>query len=100
MFFKKIEASIVSKAAYNILCELNPQILKQIKIIELSDPLLFGVVFFDTKNKDKEREKLVYDTLVSLDKDTYGKQLLDMFNVDRIVPYKEEHAQSFLQLYK
>lgn len=52
------------------------------------------------KNLDKEREKLVYDTLLELDKDAYGKQLLNMFNVDKIVPYKEEYAQNFLQLYK
>ncbi|HMN24109.1 MAG TPA: PhnD/SsuA/transferrin family substrate-binding protein [Ignavibacteriaceae bacterium] len=100
VFFKKIAASIVSKASYDLLCELNPRISKQIKVIEISDPLLFGVIFFDTRNKDKEREKLVYDTLLSLDKDAYGRQLLDMFNVDRIVPFKDEYWQNFLKLYK
>ena len=100
VFFKKITASIVSKASFDLLCELNPKILNQIKVIEKSEPLLFGVVFFDSKIKDKEREKLVYDTLISLDNDAYGKQLLNMFNVDRIVPFKDEYLQSFLKLYK
>jgi len=100
VFFKKITASIVSKASFDLLCELNPKILNQIKVIEKSEPLLFGVVFFDSNSKDKEREKLVYDTSLSLDKDAYGKQLLNMFNVDRIVPFKDEYIQSFLKLYK
>jgi ABC-type phosphate/phosphonate transport system substrate-binding protein len=100
VFFNKASASIVSKASFELLCELNPQIPNKIKIIKVSKPLLFGVVHFMNKNLDKEREKLVYDTLLELDKDAYGKQLLNMFNVDKIVPYKEEYAQNFLQLYK
>ncbi len=100
VFFKKIKASIVSKASYDLLCELNPQILKQIRIIETSEPMLFGVIFFDTKNKDKERENFIYETLSTLNEDPYGRQLLDMFNVDRIVPFKDEYWQGFLQLYK
>lgn len=100
VFFNKTAASIVSKPSFDLLCELNPQISKEVKIIETSEPLLFGVIFFNTNNKDKDREKLVYDTLVSLNKDSYGKQLLNMFNVDKIVPFKEEYMQSFLKLYK
>ncbi len=100
VFFNKVSASIVSKASFELLCELNPEIQKKIKIIEVSKALLFGVVHFMNKNSDKKREKLVYDTLLDLDKDAYGKQLLSMFNVEKIVPYREEYSQNFLQLYK
>ena len=56
-----------------------------------SKTLIFGTLSFDPRNKDKEREKFVYETLTAMHNDVDGKQFLDLFNVDKIIPYKEEH---------
>jgi ABC-type phosphate/phosphonate transport system substrate-binding protein len=100
VFFNKISCAIVSKPSFELLCELNPQIKQQTEILLKSEPLLFGLLCFDTKNKDKEREKFIYDTLLNMHKYPDGIQFLDLFNVDRIVPYKEEYWQNYLNLYK
>jgi ABC-type phosphate/phosphonate transport system substrate-binding protein len=100
VFFNKVDAAIISKPSFEIMCELNPQILKQADIIEISDPMLFGIICFDTRSKDKKREQFLYNTLLSLTDDASGKQLLELFNVDRIIPFKEEYWQNFLKLYK
>ncbi|MDP2363383.1 MAG: PhnD/SsuA/transferrin family substrate-binding protein, partial [Ignavibacteria bacterium] len=100
VFFNKIDAAIISKPSFELMCELNPQILKQADIIEISDPLLFGVICFDTKSKNKKRETFLYDTLLSLTNDASGKQLMGLFNVDKIIPFKEEYMQNYLKLYK
>ena len=100
VFFNKVSSAIVSKSTFELMCELNPQVEKQTRILEISEPLLFGIVFFDTKSKDKEREKFVYDTMIDLDKDIYGKQLLDLLSIEKVIPYKEEYWKNFLKLYK
>lgn len=100
VFFGKADAAVVSIGTFELMCELNPQLKEQINILEISEPLLFGLVLFDTKNKDKEREKFVFNTLSTLDTDTYGKQFLDLLSIEKIVPYKEEYWQNFLKLYK
>jgi len=100
VFFKKVNAAIVSKPAFEVLCELNPQILKQVQIIKQSEPILFGVISFDGRNNDEKRKKLIYDTLLSLHTENFGKQLLDLFAVDKLIPFKEEYWQNYLRLYK
>ena len=100
VFFNKITAAIISKPSFELICELNPQILKQANILKISEPLLFGILCFKSKEKDKEREKFIFETLLSLHNDVYGKQLLDMFNVENMIPFKEEYLNSFLKLYK
>ncbi len=100
VFFNKITSAIITKTSYELLCELNPQISKQIKILEVSDPLLFGVICFDPRNKNTEREKLLLDILLSLQNDKNGKQLFELFNVDKLILYKDEYWQSFIKLYR
>jgi ABC-type phosphate/phosphonate transport system substrate-binding protein len=100
VFFNKISAAIVSKPTFELLSVLNPQIKKQANFLMESKTLIFGTLSFDPRNKDKEREKFVYETLTAMHNDVDGKQFLDLFNVDKIIPYKEEHWEEFLKLYE
>lgn len=100
VFFNKSDAAIVSKSAFNLLCELNPQLRKTLKIIKRSPAIVFGAVSFDGRNNDKERKKFIYDILIDLHKEAYGKQMLDIFMVDRLIPFKDEYWQDYLKLYK
>ena len=42
----------------------------------------------------------MYDILIDLHKDSYGKQMFDLFMVDKLIPSKKEYWQDFLDLYK
>lgn len=99
VFFNKIEAAVISKSAYDLLCELNPQIKKQIQILMQSENLIFGVISFDGRSKDAKRKEFMLDVLKTLHEENYGKQLLDLFMVEKIIPYKEEYWQKFMKLY-
>ena len=99
VFFNKLDAAIVSIPAFELLNELNPQIRKQLKILASSENLIFGLILFDGRSKDKKRKEFMLEVLQSLHEENYGKQLLDLFMVDRIIPYKEEYWQNFLKLY-
>lgn len=99
VFFNKLDAAIVTKASFDIMSELNPKIRKDIRIIEISKTLLYGILSFDKRNKDEEREKFVYDVLVTMHKDADGQQFLNLFSLDKIIPYKEIYYKRFLELY-
>ena len=100
VYFNKSEAAIVSKTAFNLLCELNPQLKKTLRILDRSNPIIFGAIAFDGRSDDKKRKDFMYDILIDLHKDSYGKQMFDLFMVDKVIPLKKEYWQDFLDLYK
>lgn len=100
VFFKKASAAIVTSAAFELLCELNPQIKKEAEVIQTSKPILSGIFCFDLKNKNEKRKKFVADYLIGLHTDSYGKQITELYMVDKIVLFKESYWDNFLELYK
>lgn len=100
VFFNKVDAAVITKESFNVMCELNPNMQKELNILAVSKTLLFGVLSFDKRNKDKEREQFIYDILVTMHNDTDGKQFLNLFSLDKIIPYKEEYFTKFMELYK
>lgn len=100
VYFNKTTAAIVSRPALELLFELNPQLKKSLNIINKSSPILFGIISFDGRSKDKKRKDFICDILSSLHEDNYGKQLLDLFMVDKMIPFKDEYWQKYLDLYK
>lgn len=99
VFFNKVEAAVITKESYDVMCELNPNIKKNLNILATSKTLLFGVLSFDTKSKNKEREKFIYDILTTMHNDADGRQFLNLFSLDKIIPYKEEYLTKFMELY-
>ena len=100
VYFNKTTAAIVSRPALELLFELNPQLKKSLNIINKSGPILFGVISFDGRSKDRKRKDFMCEILSTLHEDSYGKQLLDLFMVDKMLPFKDEYWQNYLNLYK
>ncbi|MBK7498549.1 MAG: PhnD/SsuA/transferrin family substrate-binding protein [Ignavibacteriales bacterium] len=100
VFFNKLDAAVITKESFDVMCELNPNIKKDLNILATSKTLLFGVLSFDTKSKNKEREKFIYDILTTMENDADGRQFLSLFSLDKIIPYKEEYLTKFMELYK
>ena len=100
VFFSKVDAAVITKESFDVMCELNPNIKKDLNILAISKTLLFGVLSFDTKSKNKEREKFIYDILTTMHNDADGRQFLSLFSLDKIIPYKEEYLSKFMELYK
>ena len=91
VFFNKLDAAVITKESFDVMCVLNPNIKKDLNILATSKTLLFGVLSFDTKSKNKEREKFIYDILTTMENDADGRQFLSLFSLDKIIPYKEEY---------
>lgn len=100
VYFDKTTAAIVPRPALELLLELNPQLKKSLNIINKSGSILYGIISFDGRSKDKKRKDFICDILSSLHEDNYGKQLLYLFMVDKMIPFKDEYWQNYLDLYK
>lgn len=100
VYFKKANAAIVTKSGFELICELNPNIKKEIQILNKSNPMMRAIFCFDGRNKDAERKKFLSDYLQKLHNNNHGKQILNLYMVKRIIPYKAEYIESILDLYK
>ena len=98
VFFKKVKAALVSETALNFISELNPQLKRDLKII-YSSPYLVATIACTNKNvEDPELQKVAYDILLNLHTEPFGRQLLDLFRVEKLIPYKEEYLTEYLKL--
>jgi ABC-type phosphate/phosphonate transport system substrate-binding protein len=100
VFFKKANASIVTEAAFDLLCELNPSIKKEASILKISEPYIRAIFCFDGRSKDEERKKFLSDYIANLHLGAYGKQLTELYMINRLVPFKESYLENIIELLK
>ncbi|MBK7498548.1 MAG: PhnD/SsuA/transferrin family substrate-binding protein [Ignavibacteriales bacterium] len=100
VFFNKADAAIVTESAFNLICELNPKIKNEAIIVLKSKPFPNALFCFDGRNKDDERKSFLLKYLQELHKNNYGKQVLTLYMVDRLIPFKQEYLDNILELYK
>lgn len=94
VFFNKFDACLTTSNSFEVAKELNPQITKQMKIIETSPRLLSGIICFNKSILGTKKETVLVKAIENLHLNYYGRQLLDLYFIDKMVPYKEEHLIS------
>jgi len=100
VYFKKTNAAIITSASYDLLSELNPQIKNQIQILVISKPFIRAIFCFDGRNKDEKRKKFLNDYMSQIHKGTYGRQITELYMVDKLIAFKKEYLDNILDLYK
>jgi phosphonate transport system substrate-binding protein len=101
VFFKRADACILSRRSFDVMAELNPQLRKDLRIIEASTPVATGVICIRKGCDSRQRERLI-EVLETLDRDVEGKQLLTLFRMSRLVPFRPEYmtsVEAFLKEY-
>jgi ABC-type phosphate/phosphonate transport system substrate-binding protein len=98
VFFKKIAACAVTKQAFAVSAELNPQLAQELKVIAQIGRLAGGVILFRKDLADASKEK-TKQALMDLDKDQEGRQLLMLFRLNGLTPYRPEYMKSTEMLY-
>jgi hypothetical protein len=100
LFFGHLDACIVSKRAFLVMKELNPQIGDKIIFIQASPKYLWGVVSF-TKTFINERDKnLFYTSAIHVHELVSGKQLFSLIKIDKLNAFKNEYLDSYKDLIK
>jgi phosphonate transport system substrate-binding protein len=98
VFFNNADACIVTKNLFETVVELNPQIKKELIIIESSEPVAIGIVAVRKNISDPELKTDVKDAFLNLHQNTNGRQYLDIFKIEHLIEFKEEYLQSSFNL--
>lgn len=101
VFFGQADACVIHRPALDILRELNPQIGRRLRAIEISKPLVDALVCMSKKDHlTPACRKDVIDAMFSIDSDVYGQQILMLFKAEGLVRFKEEDLSNTRALVK
>jgi ABC-type phosphate/phosphonate transport system substrate-binding protein len=100
LFFGHLDACIVSKGAFALMKELNPQIESKIMSIQNSPGYLIGLICY-VRNVISDHEKeLFYTNVLHIQELNSGKQLLSLIKVEKFTDFKREYLNSTKELAK
>jgi len=88
-FFGKADACMVMRHQFELLCELNPQIAKQLKVVESSPPIL-GLLFVHLKSFDKMDVEELTEIASSLHTTPDGEQACTLMKIKRLSKVRPE----------
>jgi hypothetical protein len=99
VFFRQADACVVSRHYFEVNSELNPQILRELLSISNSPGLAGGVIAF-RKDYNERHKEIMKNILASLHADAPGRQILLLFQMAKLVPFRPEYLNSMEALFK
>jgi phosphonate transport system substrate-binding protein len=84
LFFKNTDAVVVYQQAFELAIELNPQIKEKIKVLQYFERIPWKIGFFHIDEDEGLRQRIIEKT-VNLSEYTRGKQLLELFKMDKVI---------------
>ena len=83
VFFGKADACVVTRSGWNVMGELNPQVLKQLRVLAASPPVVPVVTCFRRGFSEQGKTRVLEAALAAYDKSAF-KQLMVMFKAQRL----------------
>jgi len=99
VFFRQADACIVTLDSWKTLCELNPQLKKQLHILEQS-PGYLGAVFVIKKNLPLQKRERFVKTVLAAQAKPALKQILMLFRFNGMVKFKQSYLKTIEALVK
>ena len=97
-FFGNLDVCVTSIDRFELMNELNPQVKEQLQVFTSSPRLLTGLLCFNKNIIGTPKEEKLRIMLNEIHKSKYGKQLLELFSIGRLIPFSEEHIESLKKL--
>jgi phosphonate transport system substrate-binding protein len=97
VFFHQEDACIVTRRGFDIMGELNPQVMKQMRVLAQSPSYLPHVTTFRASLPPDILERIIQAALAAQETVT-GQQMLTMFQSSRIAEIKVEKLNSVREL--
>ncbi len=91
VFFRQVDACVVTQSGFRMMCELNPEVGKRIEVLATSPELVPAIFAFRENYQPPFRQQLI-SGVTSLNTTVVGRQLLTVFQSDNI----EQRPASFL----
>ncbi|MCB0742424.1 MAG: PhnD/SsuA/transferrin family substrate-binding protein [Ignavibacteriales bacterium] len=99
VFFNQIDACVVTEPSFNTMLELNPQLKKELIIIEKSPEFINGI-FCLNKSVNENIKNITLDAAQKLTQSISGRQILSLFKSEELLKYKVEYIKSTKELYE
>jgi len=84
LFFRQGDAAIVTKKAFSLAVEMNPQMKRRLRVFDVS-PLSDATPSFFRKGVDQKMVHAITKAAIALPKSVRGEQLLEVFRADSII---------------
>jgi ABC-type phosphate/phosphonate transport system substrate-binding protein len=99
VYFRQADACVVCQGTFEALKELNPQFGVNLRVLAESPPLIYGF-FCAVRGIEPEVRRAFMETGMKLGDEAEGRQILTLFRVDGIVPFRPELLHQCLDLYR
>jgi ABC-type phosphate/phosphonate transport system substrate-binding protein len=83
VYFHQMDACLVTRHGFAVMCEMNPQLFKKLRVILIS-PKLVPVLFAFHKDCPAERKKKLKDAMIGLPATAVGKQIMTLFQTQGV----------------
>lgn len=97
VFFGKTDACIVSRAGFETMVELNPQVGEKVSIVAASPPIIDSIFCF-RKDLTQDQKRIFSHEISQLQNSATGQQVLHVFQADRMAIVTEQEWQRSLNL--
>lgn len=93
VFFRQADVCVISRQAFDLTAELNPQIGKELTAIARIGKLSQGIIAIDRRLPEETRQKII-QAFQSVHETPDGQQLLMLFKVRKLVPFRPEYLKA------
>jgi len=93
VFFRQAAACVVTRHIFNLTSELNPQIGRELVPIARMSKLSQGIISIDRRVPNEIKNKVI-QAFLNLPESPDGKQLLMLFQVSKIIPFRPEYLDA------
>ncbi|HVV74152.1 MAG TPA: PhnD/SsuA/transferrin family substrate-binding protein, partial [Verrucomicrobiae bacterium] len=97
VFFRQVDACLITQKAFEVSEELNPQLRKDLHVVALSPEVVPSVFFFTRGRASIAREQLE-PAIVGLHETPEGQQVLTVFQCERMVQCRIERLEDTRRL--
>jgi ABC-type phosphate/phosphonate transport system substrate-binding protein len=97
VFFRQVDAAVVTRAAFDTSRTLNPQIERELTVIRESNDLSDGVTCFPATLSGRTRDSLL-KAILKLNETPSGRQLYTIFQTSGTTPFKPSNLAGLEEL--
>jgi phosphonate transport system substrate-binding protein len=99
VFFGTKPACLANRTSLQIMSELNPQVGSNLVIMAFSEPYLETVICISKSGWASEhaRQDLI-QSIAEMNLEPGGRQILELFKLDRLLPFKDEYLNTVRKL--
>ena len=99
VFFGKKSACVVDESSFKIMKELNPQVGMALQVVASSEKFADVVICIGNSGWPSDAVKAeTIQALADLPQDPAGHQILTLFKIDQMVPFRDEYLDTIRQL--